>query len=127
MGGGLLQKVNRDTMSFATKLSHIVYADGTAADLMKLPKSDVSKFSLPGIMAVKRVNGVPTAFPAEGGHVSPNENLLQVLWDRGPVQVRLARSCFYPGAEASFCCFAGIIDSGLSAEALQDSYPPCSI
>ncbi len=28
MGGGLLQKVNRDTMSFATKLSKIVYADG---------------------------------------------------------------------------------------------------
>jgi nicotinic acid phosphoribosyltransferase len=25
MGGGLLQKVNRDTMSFATKLNHIVY------------------------------------------------------------------------------------------------------
>jgi nicotinic acid phosphoribosyltransferase len=28
MGGGLLQKLNRDTMSFATKLSHITYADG---------------------------------------------------------------------------------------------------
>jgi len=30
MGGGLLQKVNRDTMSFATKLNHIIYEDGTA-------------------------------------------------------------------------------------------------
>jgi nicotinamide phosphoribosyltransferase len=29
MGGGLLQKLNRDTMSFATKLSHVVYIDGT--------------------------------------------------------------------------------------------------
>jgi len=29
MGGGLLQKLNRDTMSFATKLSYIVYEDGT--------------------------------------------------------------------------------------------------
>ncbi|PVV00445.1 hypothetical protein BB560_005171 [Smittium megazygosporum] len=29
MGGGLIQKVNRDTMSFATKLSMIVYKDGT--------------------------------------------------------------------------------------------------
>ena len=29
MGGGLLQKVNRDTCSLATKLAHIVYADGT--------------------------------------------------------------------------------------------------
>lgn len=29
MGGGLLQRLNRDTLSLATKLSHIVYADGT--------------------------------------------------------------------------------------------------
>ena len=29
MGGGLLQKVNRDTMAFATKLSKIIYQDGT--------------------------------------------------------------------------------------------------
>ncbi|KAL3160782.1 hypothetical protein ABBQ38_009193 [Trebouxia sp. C0009 RCD-2024] len=87
MGGGLLQRLNRDTMSFATKLSHIVYADGTEADIMKLPKSDPSKFSLPGVMAVKMVGGVPTAFPAEGGHVTPEENMLHVMWDHGPVQV----------------------------------------
>jgi nicotinamide phosphoribosyltransferase len=48
MGGGLLQKVNRDTMSFATKLSHVVFQDGRAADVMKLPKTDAGKFSLPG-------------------------------------------------------------------------------
>lgn len=87
MGGGLLQRVNRDTMSFATKLSHIVYADGTETDTMKLPKSDPLKYSLPGIMAVKSVDGVPTAFPADGGHVSPEENMLQVVWDSGPVEV----------------------------------------
>ena len=38
MGGGLLQKVNRDTMSFATKLSHIEYASGEKRDVMKIPK-----------------------------------------------------------------------------------------
>lgn len=48
MGGGLLQKVNRDTMSFATKLNHIVYEDGRAADVMKQPATDMGKFSLPG-------------------------------------------------------------------------------
>ena len=48
MGGGLLQKVNRDTMSFATKLSHIVYADGSERDIMKAPSGDTSKASLPG-------------------------------------------------------------------------------
>jgi hypothetical protein len=36
-------QVNRDTMSFATKLSHIVYADGTARDVMKTPKTDMGK------------------------------------------------------------------------------------
>lgn len=49
MGGGLLQKINRDTMSFATKLSHVTYADGTQADIMKSPTGDASKISYPGV------------------------------------------------------------------------------
>lgn len=41
MGGGLLQKVNRDTMSFATKLSYIKYADGyTIPDRSAMPDND---------------------------------------------------------------------------------------
>lgn len=48
MGGGLLQKLNRDTMSFATKLSHVVYADGTPGDIMKNPAGDSAKISFPG-------------------------------------------------------------------------------
>lgn len=48
MGGGLLQKLNRDTLSFATKLSHVVYADGTPADIMKAPAADALKISFPG-------------------------------------------------------------------------------
>ena len=92
MGGGLLQRVNRDTMSFATKLSHITYANGQEEDKMKLPKTDPSKYSLPGVMAVKRVNGVPTAFPAEGGHVTPEENMLKVFWKAGPVEVSMPGS-----------------------------------
>lgn len=140
-------QVNRDTMSFATKLSHMVYADGSARDVMKHPKTDATKFSLPGappglstaparlpaagrttragsgapaaicvparpplaraggspcaadpcskipaqnlnpagdpvaragVLAVKRVGGVPTVFPADGGEVAPEEDLLQV-------------------------------------------------
>ena len=39
---------------------------------------DEGKRSLPGKLAVKRVDGVPTIFPAEGGHVSDAENLLEV-------------------------------------------------
>jgi hypothetical protein len=38
-----LWQVNRDTMSFATKLSHIVFQDGTQRDVMKTPKTDTGK------------------------------------------------------------------------------------
>lgn len=40
-----------------------------------------------GALAVKRVNGVPTVFPAEGGHVAEEENLLETVYDCGPVKV----------------------------------------
>jgi len=84
MGGGLLQKVNRDTMSFATKLMYIKYEDGTERNVMKKPKTDGAKSSLPGQLKVIRVNGVPTVFPKKDGEVDPN-NLLQVFWKSGPV------------------------------------------
>eukprot|EP00727_Mastigamoeba_balamuthi_P005199 m51a1_g14678 putative nicotinate phosphoribosyltransferase (461) ;mRNA; r:66192-68254 len=83
MGGGLLQKVNRDSMGFATKLNFIRMPDGTTRDVMKLPQADINKASLPGVLAVKRVNGVPTVFPKE--EVDPQDNLLQVVYDRRPV------------------------------------------
>lgn len=86
MGGGLLQKVNRDTMSFATKLNHIVYKDGGPTDVMKQPQSDSGKFSLPGVLAVKRVNGIPTVFPKDSGEVADEENMLQVVYDQGPLE-----------------------------------------
>ena len=85
MGGGLLQKVNRDTMQFATKLNHIVYTeDGRERDVMKQPQTDPGKFSLPGQLAVKRVNGVPTVFPKDSGEVLDSENMLKVIYDCGP-------------------------------------------
>ena len=86
MGGGLLQKVNRDTMGFATKLCQIHYAETDAPrDVMKCPKTDASKFSLPGPLVVKRVDGIPTVFPAES--VDGEGDLLEVVYDCGPVTV----------------------------------------
>uniref|UniRef100_A0A6B2L2A5 Nicotinamide phosphoribosyltransferase n=1 Tax=Arcella intermedia TaxID=1963864 RepID=A0A6B2L2A5_9EUKA len=85
MGAGLLQKLNRDTMSFATKLSHIEYADGKKRDIMKMPKTDRTKISHPGILKVKKVNDVPTVFPSTEDDADP-ENLLRVVWDNGPVK-----------------------------------------
>lgn len=35
---------------------------------------------------MKRVNGIPTAFPADTGEVSAEEDLLQVVYDCGPVE-----------------------------------------
>ena len=85
MGGGLLQKVNRDTMSFATKLCHIRYADGSERDVMKAPKTDSGKVSLPGVLSVRRVNGLPQVFPAASGSGSATQEMLRVVYDKGPV------------------------------------------
>ena len=82
MGGGLLQKVNRDTLSFATKLSHIRFADGTTKDIMKTPKGDSGKFSLPGELAVRLIHDIPTVVPALG--VGPRDNLLHTYYDCRP-------------------------------------------
>jgi len=51
MGGGLLQKVNRDTMSFATKLCYLRRYGGKEVHVMKAPKAG-GKMSLPGKMMV---------------------------------------------------------------------------
>jgi nicotinamide phosphoribosyltransferase len=46
-GGGLLQKVNRDTLRFAYKVSHVV-VDGVHRDVAKRPVGDKSKWSKAG-------------------------------------------------------------------------------
>ena len=56
MGGGLLQKVNRDSVNFATKLCFVEYGDGKTPYInnkgnkivMKAPATDKSKSSHPG-------------------------------------------------------------------------------
>ncbi|CAG8575713.1 5260_t:CDS:10 [Cetraspora pellucida] len=86
MGAGLLQKVNRDTMSFATKLCHITYADGTQRDIMKAPKTGSSKTSLPGEFVVKKnEHGVPIVYPKEACAENDPENLLRVVYDHGKI------------------------------------------
>jgi len=86
MGGGLLQKLNRDTMSFATKLCHITYADGHKRDIMKTPKADSEKISLPGEFVVKKnKQGVPIVYPKESFPGNDPDNLLKVVYDHGKV------------------------------------------
>lgn len=56
---------------------------------MKMPTTDRGKFSLPGVLQVRRVQGVPTAFPGDLMDVpgaDDHENLLKVVYDKRPVK-----------------------------------------
>mmetsp|Transcript_22958 Transcript_22958/g.53595 ORF Transcript_22958/g.53595 Transcript_22958/m.53595 type:complete len:583 (-) Transcript_22958:382-2130(-) len=86
MGGGLLQKVNRDTMSFATKLCYIEYKDGTVRDVMKTPKSDTGKTSLPGALTVVRVDGGPPTVWPRGQAPEGSVPVFRTVYDNGPVE-----------------------------------------
>lgn len=80
MGAGLLHKHNRDTMSFATKLSYIEYADGTKRNIMKAPKTDEGKLSIPGVLKVVYNNELMVGTEDDEG-----DNLMVVVYDKGPV------------------------------------------
>lgn len=87
MGAGLLQKLNRDTMSFATKLSYIEYSDGTIREVMKCPQTDLTKYSLPGILKVYRdKNGVPIVESGTEKDVGSEDNLLKLVYDNKPLK-----------------------------------------
>lgn len=88
MGGGLLQKQNRDTLKSAIKLCRIEYADGTVRDVMKKPSRDISKTSLPGLTIVNSVGSELKVYPATGNGWEDyriETDLLEVIWDNGPV------------------------------------------
>jgi len=63
MGGGLLQKVNRDTVNFATKLCYVEYDDKTEKIVMKSPETAPDKKSLPGKPFVIKENGILMSKP----------------------------------------------------------------
>lgn len=69
MGGGLLQKVNRDTMSFATKLSYTRDNNGVEIESMKCPDNSVDKWSLPGKVMVLQQKIDPLDDTRLGPHV----------------------------------------------------------
>ncbi|KAI8923441.1 nicotinate phosphoribosyltransferase family-domain-containing protein [Entophlyctis helioformis] len=82
MGAGLLQKLNRDTMSFATKLCKIVYMDGSERNVMKMPKSEASKNSLPGeFKVIRNDKSLPVVYPVEAPVAGADE--LIVVYDHG--------------------------------------------
>ena len=116
MGGGLLQKVDRDSLAVATKLCRIgvATAGGTsveAVDVMKAPAAvDSGKVSLPGRLAAARVPAVPgtpvdPADPATfyleacaAGAAGPGGDALEVVYACGPVPGRARATDNTPGA-----------------------------
>ena len=87
MGGGLLQKgKDRGTMDFSTKLSHIIYEDGTEKDVMKAPTGDSIKISLPGRIDVcLNEHGLPQTYPESVARELGLTSLFVTIWNSGPV------------------------------------------
>lgn len=68
------------------QLLFVRHTDGSEQDVMKNP-TEGGKSSLPGPLAVKRLDGIPTVFPHSAGIVSKAEDLLHTVYDHGPVEV----------------------------------------
>jgi nicotinamide phosphoribosyltransferase len=85
MGGGLLQKVDRDTLRFAMK-ANALRGEGGWRDISKTPATDPAKGSKPGRQAVIRRNGRLVAARLDA--VEPAEDLLVPVWRNGDMLVR---------------------------------------
>ncbi|KAJ9049782.1 hypothetical protein DSO57_1021004 [Entomophthora muscae] len=83
MGGNLLQKLNRDTMSFATKLAFRLDTNGDAHFIAKTPKSDSKKTSLPGQFCVIPDSATNLPHVYLKGKVGEEKDLLKVVYDMG--------------------------------------------
>jgi nicotinamide phosphoribosyltransferase len=81
MGGGLLQKVNRDTLRFAMKANARQDRDGDWHGIHKNPKTDPGKASKRYRQAVTLADGRPEAVPLKD--LGARENLLQPVWQDG--------------------------------------------
>lgn len=89
MGGGLLQKVDRDTMGWAQKISaRKVKGSDEWQDVFKNPKTDPGKRSKPGRQAVVIGEfGIPTAQLERD--TLPGDNILRPVYRNGEVYSNL--------------------------------------
>ena len=79
-GGGLLQKMDRDTQRFAFKCSQIII-DGIERDVYKAPKTDPTKNSKRGHLKLVRENGVWNTVQFD----APGEDLLVTVFENGEI------------------------------------------
>jgi nicotinamide phosphoribosyltransferase len=80
MGGGLLQKVDRDTMKWAMKASEVTI-NGVPRDIFKDPVTDPGKRSKPGRWAVVETDGGCEA--VKFSELNGRENLLRPVFRNG--------------------------------------------
>lgn len=84
-GGGLLQKLDRDTMKFAMKCT-AVEVDGTWHDVFKDPVTDPGKRSKRGLLALrKNAEGYETVRAATFEDTRREDNLLERVFYNGRV------------------------------------------
>lgn len=79
-GGGLLQKVDRDTLKFACKASQVVVA-GVAREVYKDPVTDPGKTSKKGRLVLVRDDD--NFITVAEGTVDPNEDCLVTVFENG--------------------------------------------
>ena len=84
MGGGLLQKVNRDTQRFAFK-SSAQKRDGVWHDVYKKPK-DLSKISKKGRMKLVRKEGSHASILVTVPESDPRPDFLEVVFENGEIK-----------------------------------------
>ena len=86
MGGGLLQKVNRDTQKFAFKCSSVT-VNGEQRDVFKQPVTDAGKVSKKGrLMLVQRTDGSFETLSPENYY--PQYDVLQTVFENGEILKR---------------------------------------
>lgn len=84
MGGGLLQQLDRDTLQFAMKCSHIIN-DGKAVDVYKKPSTDKKKDSKKGRLdLVKTLSGIKTVKLNSNEMFSPN-SIMNTVYLNGEI------------------------------------------
>ena len=86
MGGGLLQKVDRDTMRFAMKANAMCDADGFWHDVSKNPITDPGKGSKAGRQAVIKADGILQSVRLD--ELDGRQNMLKPIWRCGKMLVR---------------------------------------
>jgi nicotinamide phosphoribosyltransferase len=93
MGGGLLQKVNRDTLKFAFKASYGEFADGRIVNIYKQPITDNGKRSKRGKLGLYNIDGEYKTFssysdmPHDHANILPDGNLLETVFENGEIIV----------------------------------------